>query len=131
MWGKLHPGEVVCHRQEEPGIHRVKHPLWLHVAPGAEGQQRWVTGATQGSTPFRGLETDLCTQNPEQAEGDEGPGGLPANDRSLLPRPVNNLVGNAGVCDVVGGPDAQRLVPGHVPPKTPIGTRGAQQNTQA
>ena len=50
MWGQLHPREVVCHREEEPGIHRVKHPLRLHVGPGTEWRQRGVMGATGGPT---------------------------------------------------------------------------------
>lgn len=34
VWRQLHSGEVVCHGEEEPGVHTVKHPLGLHVVPG-------------------------------------------------------------------------------------------------
>lgn len=54
----------------------------------------------------RALDTDLRPQKPKHMEEEEGLGGLPADDRGLLPRPVDNLVGDARVCDVIGGPDA-------------------------
>ena len=89
-------------------------------------------GAPRGpSCICRALDTDLCPQKPKHAEEEEGLGGLPADDRGLLPRPVDNLVGDAGVCDVIGGPDAQRFVPGHDAPKTPTGTGGAHEGPQA
>lgn len=43
---------------------------------------------------------------------------VPANEGGLLPPPVNNLVGDATVCDVICGSDAQRFVPGYIPINT-------------
>lgn len=56
--------------------------------------------------------------------------GLPADGGGLLPWPVDNLVGDAGVCDVIGGPNAQRFVPGHEPPKTPRGKEETLEGAQ-
>lgn len=53
MWRQLHPGKVVCHREEEPGVHRVKHPLGLHVVP-AQGEGRESRGATRDPTASAG-----------------------------------------------------------------------------
>lgn len=118
MWWQLHPREVLCHREEEPGIHTVKHPLGLYVVPDAE----WPAKSGHKGTT-RGITASPGPRNPHPQKEYEGFQSLPANDGGLLPRPINNLVGDAGVCDVIGGSNAQRLVPGYIPTKTPTGTR--------
>lgn len=56
--------------------------------------------------------------SPGDHAGDRRPAS-PAHNLLLHPGPVNNLVGDGGVAHVVGGTDAQGLIPGHLATKGP------------